>query len=177
MLFFTGGGDAIVDGVDPGESGTDHFGAWISLYSGNEVEVVAHGGLVGAKLGPFVADETDPLRWVEPIFHVRNKVCVKRRRIGAAVIALAGGVGKEQVGGRHRQGGLVGREELAILSAVGSLEADRHGPLLGCVGLSAGAQEEALLTDATWSPEGLAKVRMGSPGCSTRLCMILSTGL
>ena len=47
--------------LTPAESGADHLGVGIGFDGGDEVEIVADGGLVGAQLRPLVADEADAL--------------------------------------------------------------------------------------------------------------------
>ena len=45
----------------PPTSGADNLGVGIGFDSGDQVEIVADGGLVGAELGPLVADKADAL--------------------------------------------------------------------------------------------------------------------
>ena len=81
-------------------------------------------------------------------------------RIGAAVVALAAGIGKEEAGSAGTFNAVVGgREKLAVLLALSpaGLEADGEGPFLRGIGLDAGAQEEALLRDRNLAVGRLAE--------------------
>ena len=70
-------------------------GVGIVFDCGDEVEIVADGGFVGADLGPLVADEADALRRGEGVFEVRGESGVVAWCVGGAVVALAASVGEE----------------------------------------------------------------------------------
>ena len=79
----------------------DHFGFGVGFDGGHEVQIVADGCLVGARLRPFVADQADALDGRESGFNLRDQSSVLARRIGAAIVALAAGIGEEEaIGGR-----------------------------------------------------------------------------
>ncbi len=59
--------------IDAAEGGRDYLGVGVGLERGDEVEIVADGGLVGADLGPLVADETDALGGREAGFNLRDE--------------------------------------------------------------------------------------------------------
>ena len=76
----------------------DDLGIGIGFDGGDQVEIVADGGLVGAHLRPLVADEADALGGGEAGFDLSHQGRVNAGRIGAAVVALAAGIGKEEAG-------------------------------------------------------------------------------
>ncbi len=51
------------------------------FYGGDEVEVIADGGFVGADLGPFIADEVDALGGLEGGFNVGDDGRILRGRV------------------------------------------------------------------------------------------------
>src|ERR1700683_361454 len=111
------------------------------------MEKVADAGLVGAHLGPLVADEADALLRSEAGFHLPNQSLVLRGRISAAIVALAASIGEEERTLRHGEARCIRRQK-GTRSCRFGFEADGQSPLLGGIGLDAGAQIDAMLSDS-----------------------------
>ena len=175
-LFFRRGGDAVVDGADAVEGAVNDFIVGVGFDGGSEIEIVADGGLVGADLGPLVADEADALGGGEAGFNCGQEFGVAGGGVGGAIVAFAAGIGEEEAVGGDLQVGSGWDEELAVLRRL-SFEADGQGPVLRGVGLQAGAEEEAFLLDADFAVVARGEGEQGRAGLGDEDSMILSMGL
>ena len=134
------GRDPLIDQADARQGVGDNFSVGIGFDRGDEVEVIAHGDLVGAEPGPFVANEADAFGGAEEGFGIADQFVIDAERIGAAVVAFATGVGEEEPRRRiRRQCRAIRGEDLAVLLVRAGFHANGEGPLLRGVGLDAGA--------------------------------------
>src|ERR1039458_3802624 len=140
----------------------DDISVRVCFDGAHEVEIVADGSLVGADLSPLVSDQVDALGGSEAGFHAGHESRVDAGRVGAAVIAVAPGVGKEEAGGGRLQCGIGGGEELTVLTLNSIFETDGEGPFLRGVRLNAGAEEEAFLRDRNSPPRAARPLPAGA---------------
>ena len=108
VAFFGVSRNPVVGPVDPAQSRAHYLRARVSFDRSRKVQISTDGSFVGARLGPLVADQADALGGRESSLHLRYQCRILAGRIGAAIVALAAGIGEEEAARRRLQCSVVG---------------------------------------------------------------------
>ena len=133
------------------------FGVGVGFHSGNQIEIVPDGSLVGADLGPLVTDQTYAFGGREAGFNMPRPAPRKRWWIERCGSNLCHRRWQKRARLRNLQGSGVGRKNCAVLFVDCCFEANGERPFLRGIGLNAGTQIEALLRNLNPAVRRLAK--------------------